>query len=71
MLNVANIGYKRTRRTEYRRQNDLFSARALDGPPDTRVLNLNLATGGWTVTVDASNPSDALSELRRADIWRK
>jgi type I restriction enzyme M protein len=66
VVSTTNIGYKRTRRKEYDRRNDLFVATTADG--DTRIQNLNTANRAWTITV-ADGASDALAQLRQRDLW--
>jgi type I restriction enzyme M protein len=68
LMTVSNIGYKRTRRSEYRRMNDLFVASSKSQNGD-RVTNLNMSPNDWVIeAVDAG--SDAYSQLVAARIWK-
>ena len=68
LAGAENIGYKRTKRREYDRPNDLFTATS--GPGTTRILNLNLHGGDWFLSVDPSDPHDLLSSLRGEIKWQ-
>jgi type I restriction enzyme M protein len=68
VLNVEDIGYKRTKRTEYSRRNSLFTIRSfVDG---SIVSNLNLVEGRWSVAKDEQNADTALAQLRAVIKWR-
>jgi SAM-dependent methyltransferase len=73
VLNVENIGYKRTKRTEYERANDLFRAflpPAAKGQPPTRIGNISLHPAGWRVEGSTEGSAgDALALLVREDLW--
>lgn len=70
---VENIGYKRTKRAESERPNDLFTAVASDSDSDTerrRVLDIDLCNTSWRVEIDeGESPQDLLSILRQKKIW--
>lgn len=73
-ITVDSIGYKRTKRTEYNRPNELFEAFAdsedEDGQPSMeRVLNLNLGPRKWWVEISCDDPADILSILTARRIW--
>jgi hypothetical protein len=65
---VAEIGYRRTKRGETSRRNDLFSATVTREGVTSTVRNLNSAGGHWRITTDV-NGSDALSLLSEARLW--
>lgn len=68
VLSVEDIGYKRTKRTEYSRRNKLFTARSfVDG---NVISNLNLAEGRWSVAEDEQEAETALAQLRAFIEWR-
>jgi len=69
---VENIGYKRTKRGETERQNDLFSG-FVDVPVEgsikrVRVRNLNLSGEGWYIEA-AGDAKDLLSVLAGKNLW--
>jgi type I restriction enzyme M protein len=73
-ITVSSIGYKRTKRTEYNRPNELFSAFSeredSEGNLITeRVLNLNLGPRSWYVEIDDTDGVDVLSTLVARKIW--
>jgi len=70
VLSVGQIGFKRTKRTEYDRPNDLFQAHSGTGAQRVRVLNLNKAVSQWSITTTPTDPADALSVLKAAGLWR-
>jgi type I restriction enzyme M protein len=65
---VREIGYRRTKRGEATKKNDLFCAEALTAGGAIRVRNLNEAADGWNLVV-AGDGEDALSQLRREITW--
>jgi type I restriction enzyme M protein len=73
MLNITNIGYKRTRRAEYERPNDLFHAvrvvKSNGNVVRKRVLNLNLAPPDWAIQLDTKDSKDALTQLKPETLW--
>jgi type I restriction enzyme M protein len=67
---VREIGYRRTKRAENERRNDLFRAVRDDGDGNVQVVrNLNNAPGGWSVEV-VEGGDDALSRLRAEVEWQ-
>ncbi len=69
VISVSMIGYKRTKRTEYDRPNELFQAMAGRRRRRARVLNLNRTTADWSIETPRRG-ADALSILRRSRIWQ-
>jgi len=69
VISVSSIGYKRTKRAEYERPNDLYVALTANADSE-RVLNLNKRKTEVVVQIDAENPADALSILTERDIWQ-
>lgn len=68
-ISVGEIGYKRTKRSEQRRPNQLFVAvRNVDGS-DQRVANVADATDDWQFDLTVDKATDALSLLRGASLW--
>ena len=68
-LSVDEVGYRRTKRAESDRRNDLFVAVVNAGTSsERRVRNLNLQPDGWTFSL-SNDGSDALSFLRAKAIW--
>lgn len=65
VVNVENIGYKRTKRAEMERPNDLFSALDSTGK---RLLDLELSSDVHELKVQP-NASDILSVLRSDSLW--
>ena len=68
---VSNIGYKRTKRAEYERPNDLFVAEARDSQEEEephRVFNLREASASYQLVTD-SGSEDMLSTLEAHGIW--
>lgn len=67
---VAEIGYRRTKRGETNKRNDLFLATVTVNDETTviRNLSLNAAGGKWRISTDASGV-EALSQLIKADLW--
>ena len=70
-LVVSEIGYRRTRRGESSKRNDLFRAKVTNGKTSTiiRNLSLNSAGGQWVIYRDGSS-EDALSQLDVANLWQ-
>ncbi|SDM03014.1 type I restriction enzyme M protein [Arthrobacter sp. ov407] len=64
-LAVSDIGYKRTKRGESNRRNDLFVGKDTQGEA---LRNLNDYPVGWTLEV-TDDGTDALSVLRKANLW--
>lgn len=64
-LAVSDIGYKRTKRGESNRRNDLFASKDSAGEA---LRNLNDYPVGWTLEV-SDDGEDALSILRKAKLW--
>ena len=73
VLNVSNIGYKRTKRAEYKRPNDLFTAYEVSSDDhtltDDRILNLNSSVNDWRVIPKGSGAKDAMSLLSATLQW--
>lgn len=74
VLNVKDIGYKRTKRSELARLNSLFTAYTGDpeNPNSIRVNmpNLHESSPHWWIDVDHSGAAqDALSQLAGMSIW--
>jgi len=68
-LMVDEIGYRRTRRAESDRRNDLFTAVRKDNlGRERRVRNLNSSDDGWEITL-ADDADDALSYLKAKSLW--
>lgn len=68
-ITVDEIGYRRTRRAENTRPNDLFAATIeIDGEMRP-VRNLNDVADGWQIVL-GEGPPDALTILREARLWR-
>jgi type I restriction enzyme M protein len=68
IMSIEDIGYKRTKRTEYARKNSLFSARAFAN--GDLIPNLNLADGAWSVADEEQDAHTAIAQLRRVIKWR-
>lgn len=69
-LTVGEIGYKRTKRGEQRRPNQLFTAiRSIDEDRTQRVPNVADALDDWRFQIQADSPGDALSIMRGAKLW--
>jgi type I restriction enzyme M protein len=64
---VENVGYRRTKRGESERPNDLFVAEQVS-ETRKRVLDLDITTAPWTIRVEPSG-ADILSKLRSAVAW--
>jgi type I restriction enzyme M protein len=67
-ITVTEIGYRRTKRGETNRRNDLFNAAVTIEGVTTSVRNLNSAASSWCITT-TNTDDDALSLLRRANLW--
>lgn len=66
---VGEVGYRRTKRAENERRNDLFRA-VVDIDGVTKIVrNLNDASSGWRI-MTADDGEDALSVLRKESLWR-
>lgn len=67
-ISVSDVGYRRTRRGESARMNDMFWAiRQTDEGEIVPVRNLNGAPPGWRV--EAEQPDTALAIMRQAKLW--
>ena len=69
-ITVGNIGYKRTKRGEQRRPNDLFAAMREQDGEAVRVSNVGDELDDWSFDLEATGTRDALSVLRRAKLWQ-
>ncbi len=72
VFTVSQIGYKRTKRAEYQRPNDLFSAHSLTldptRPPGRSVPNLNASPPDWSIEVKTG--PEVLVHLRTEGLWK-
>lgn len=68
VLGVDNIGYKRTKRTEYEQHNDLFEAyQTVEEGKKERILNLNHFPGRWQIQHVTGDSAAVM--LRKAGLW--
>ena len=67
-ITVNEIGYRRTKRGEAARRNDLFAAVAETEDGDVTVRNVNLAGRPWRIMSDEAETAAGL--LREANLWR-
>ena len=66
-VSVGEVGYRRTRRAENARPNDLFRAVVGEGDAEEPVRNLSFAPHHWRLLLGGED--DALSVLRSHDLW--
>jgi hypothetical protein len=67
-ISVNEIGYRRTKRGEAARRNDLFSAVSETEDGAVTIRNVNLAGRPWRIVSDETETAAAI--LREANLWR-